>query len=193
MLCPPGCLPDEEIYRAFSRQAQTTIMTVSRAAAQRINGIVVEQRFAGKQPLSNVPCAVVAGGPPILLYAGMSIVINENRDKASGIINEQDATLVSSHGHTLILRFPDDKQAFVYPVTHYVEGEGDVTQYPLTPAYATTISKSQGQNLKLLLVWLDCPVVPAGLAYVALSRVRRKANLSVIQPMLASQMTPVHA
>ena len=100
LLCPPGCLTDEDIYRAFSRQAQTTIMTVSRATAQRINGIVVEQLFAGKQPLSNVPCAQVAGGPPILPYAGMSIVINKNRDKASRIVNGQDATLVSSHGHT---------------------------------------------------------------------------------------------
>ena len=127
VLCPAGCLADEDIYRAFSRQAQTSIMTVSRAAAQRINGIVVEKLFAGKQPLSNVPCAKVAGGLPILPYAGMSIVINENRDKASRIVNGQDATLVSSQGNTLILRFPDDQQAFVYPVTHYVEGEGDVT------------------------------------------------------------------
>ena len=70
VLCPAGCLADEDIYRAFSRQAQTSIMTVSRAAAQRINGIVVEKLFAGKQPLSNVPCAQVAGGPPILPYAG---------------------------------------------------------------------------------------------------------------------------
>ena len=191
VLCPGGCLADDDIYRAFSRQAHTTIMTVSRAAAQRINAIVVEQLFAGKQPLSNVPCGQVAGGPPILPYAGMSIVINENRDKASRIVNGQDATLVSVQGKTLILRFPDDQQAFIYPVTHYVEGEGDFTRYPMTPAYARTISKSQGQNLRHLLVWVDCPLLPAGLAYVALSRVRRKAEISVMQPMLASQLTPV--
>ena len=191
VLCPGGCLADDDIYRAFSRQAHTTIMTVSRAAAQRINAIVVEQLFAGKQPLSNVPCGQVAGGPPILPYAGMSIVINENRDKASRIVNGQDLTLVSAQGNTLILRFPDDQQAFIYPVTHYVEGEGDVTRYPMTPAYARTISKSQGQNLRHLLVWVDCPLLPAGLAYVALSRVRRKAEISVMQPMLASQLTPV--
>ena len=193
VLCPAGCLADDDIFHAFSRQAHTTIMTVSRAAAQRINGIVLERLFAGKQPLSNVPCAQVAGGPPILPYAGMSIVINENRDKASRIVNGQDATLVSAQGNTLILRFPDDEQAFIYPVTHYVEGEGDVTRYPMTPAYARTISKSQGQNLRHLLVWLDCPLFPAGLGYVALSRVRRKADFSVMQPMLASQLTPVQA
>ena len=154
---------------------------------------MVEQLFAGKEPLSNVPCAQVAGSPPILPYAGMSIIITENRDKASRIVNSQDATLVSVQGTTLILHFSDDQQAFLYPVTHYMEGEGDVTRYPMTPAYARTISKSQGQNLRHLLVWLDCPLVPAGLRYVALSRVRRKADLSIMQPMLASQLTPVQA
>ena len=135
----------------------------------------------------------MAGGPPILPYAGMSIVINKNRDKASRIVNGQDATLTSVQGNTLILRFPDDQQVFIYPVTHYMEGEGDVTRYPMTPAYTRTISKSQGQNPRHLLVWLDCPLVPAGFAYVALSRVRRKADLSIMQPMLASQLTPVQA
>ena len=166
-------------------------MTVSRAAAQRINNIVVQELFAGKEPLTNIPYAAVAGGAAVLPFAGMSIVINENRDKACRIVNGQGATLVSSQGNTLILRFPDDEQAFLYPVTHFVEGEGDVTRYNLTPAYTRTISKSQGQNLKQHLLWLDCPIVPAGLAYVALSRVQRKADLSIMQPMLACQLKPV--
>ena len=68
-----------------------------------------------------------------------------------------------------------------------------MTSYPFTPAYARTICKSQVQNLKHLLVWLDCPTVPPGLAYVALSRVRKKADLSVLQPMQASQLMPVSA
>ena len=169
VLCPSGFVSDEELYQAFNRQSQTSVMTVSRAAAQRINRIVVQQLFAGKEPLSDVACAAVSGGPPILPYAGMKIVINENRDKASRIVNGQDATLVSAQANTIILRFPDGDQAFVYLLTHHVKGEGDVTRYPFSSAYARTISKSQGQNLKHLLVWLDCPVVPARLAYVALS------------------------
>jgi len=109
VLCPAGCLTEEEIFRTFSRQAQTSIMTVSRAAAQRINAIVTQQLFAGKQALSDVPCAAVAGGALIQPYAGMSIVIDENHDKASRIVNGQDATLLSSHGKTPILRFPNQK------------------------------------------------------------------------------------
>ena len=81
---------------------------------------------------------------------------------------------------------------FVYPVTHDVEGQGKVTTYPLTPAYVTTICKCQGQTTRYLLVWLDSAYVPAGLAYVALSRVRRKQDISILQPMKSSQVTPVN-
>lgn len=121
----------------------------------------------------------------------MKIVITENRDKSSRIVNGQEATVVSSHRNTLVIQFPDQQKAFVYPVTHQVEQEGQVTSYPITPAYARTISKCQGQNIRHLLVWLDSLLVPAGLAYVALSRVRRKQDISILQPMKSSQVTPV--
>ena len=51
--------------------------------------------------------------------------INENRDKGAQIINGQDASLVSSHRKTIIVQYPDGKRAFIYPVTHHVEGEGE--------------------------------------------------------------------
>lgn len=121
----------------------------------------------------------------------MRIVITENRDIASRIVNGQDATILSNHGNTLLIELPDKKRAFIYPVTHDVEGQGVITSYPCTPAYARTICKSQGQNLKHLVVWLDCPTVPPGLAYVALSRIRKKSDLSILQAMAASQMVPV--
>ena len=123
VLCAAGHLEDEQIFHAFNHNSDTTIMTVSRAAAERVNRVLVDKLFAGCQPLSNVPCAAVAAGAAILPFRGMRIVINENRDKASRIVNGQDATLVSSEGHTIILRFPDGEQAFVYPVTHHIEGE----------------------------------------------------------------------
>ena len=118
-------------------------------------------------PQIHVPCASVADGAPILPYRGMQVVITDNRDKACRVVNGQEATLIFNHT-TLLIQYHDGERAFVYPVTHF-ESKGDVTRYPITPGYARTISKSQGQNLKHLLMWLDCNTVPAGLAYVALS------------------------
>ena len=113
----------------------------------------------------------------------MKVLITENRVKTSRIVNGQEATVVSYHRNTLLVQFPDQQRAFVYPVTHHVQGQGEVTTYPLTPAYATTISKCQGQNIRHLLVWLDSTLVPPGLAYVALSRVGRKQDISILQPL----------
>lgn len=106
-------------------------------------------------------------------------------------MNGQEATVVSSHHNTLLIQFTDQQRAFVYPITHHLEGQGEVTTYPISPAYATTICKCQGQNIQHLLVWLDCPLVPTGLAYVTLSRVCRKQDISILQPMKSSQVTPV--
>lgn len=147
VLCATGLLDNHEVYCAFSNCRDTTIMTVSRAAAQRVNRIMAEKLFASKEPLSTVPCAGVAGQDQIL---------QENWDKAARIVNGQQAKVVNSHGKSITLEFPDGQRAFAHPVTHHVDGEGDVTQCPFTPPYARTIWKSQGQNLKHLLVWLDC-------------------------------------
>ena len=163
------CTAGDQIYAAYDRSQDTSIMTVSRAVAQRVNQIMVSRDFFNQPPLSTVPCAAVAHGQLIPPNRRMRIVIIENRDKTCHTVNGQDAVLVSGHNTSLLIQFPDNKRGFVYPVTHHVEGEGDVTRYPFTPAYARTICRSQGQNLQHLLVWLDCPTVPPGLAYVALS------------------------
>lgn len=77
----------------------------------------------------------------------------------------------------LVIEFPDNELTFIHSVTHAVDGEGNMTTYPFTLAYARTICKSQGQNLKHPLLWLDYPTVPISLAYIALSWVCKKADL----------------
>ena len=193
VIYPRGPLQDEQLYKAFSQQSDTLIMTVSRFASQRINRVVCEKLFAEKEPLSKVPCSNVFGQDCLLPYKGMRVVITENRDKAARIVNGQHAKIVNSQGNTILLEFPDSQKAFVHPVTHHVEEQRDITTYPFAPAYSTTICKCQGQNILKHLIWLDCPIVPPGIAYVALSRVRRKSDLSVMQPMEIAQVTPVNA
>ena len=59
----------------------------------------------------------MANGEAILPYKGMQIIITENRDKGCRIVNGQDATLVHSHGKTVVVEFPDKERAFIHPVT----------------------------------------------------------------------------
>ena len=127
VLCPSGIFADEDIFHAYSNTADTVIMTVSRAAAQRVNQVIVDKLFAGQASLSQVPCALVADGAEILLHHGMQIVIMENRDKVCRVVNGQEATLVSNHNNRLVIQYHDGKRAFMYPVTHFEEGKGDLT------------------------------------------------------------------
>ena len=120
----------------------------------------------------------------------MKVLFTENRDKAARIINGQEATIISAQNNTIILRLPEGQRVFVYPVTHIVD-DRPVTYYPFTPAYAQTITKSQGQNITHLTVWLDSDLVPAGTAYVGLSRVCKRHNISFLQAIYSHQVTPV--
>ena len=128
VLCPPGELTDEQLWQAFQSHSDVSIMTVSRRGAQRLNNIVVQHVFANKIPLSDIPCSSVADSTPILPYCGMKIVITENRDKGMKIVNGKEATIISSHGNTILVRFPENDRAFVYPVTH-CEEDGNVLHY----------------------------------------------------------------
>ena len=145
VLCPKGQLTDRQIWTAFQSHPNSTVMTVSRKGAQRINTIVVGQLFQG-HPLTNIPCACVADSQPIFPHRNMSVIFTEKCDKAARLMNSQQATILFSQNNTIILRLPEGQQVFVYPVTH-MEDDGPVTRYPFTPAHAQTIIKAPGQNI----------------------------------------------
>lgn len=53
------------------------------------------------------------------------------------------------------------------------------TQFPIRPAFAITINKSQGQTLEHVGLYLNEPVFTHGQLYVAMSRVTNKKNLKI--------------
>ena len=189
VLCPEGELSDENIWQAYQKHSDTTIMTVSRKAAHHINDIIVRHLFPGR-PLNTIPCASAVESNPIFPQKHMEVIFTENRDKAARIVNGQQATILGSENNTIILSLPEGQRVFVYPVTH-VHNDTHTTRYPFSPAYAQTITKSQGRNIRHPIIWLDCDTVPPGTGYVGLSRVRARSSISLLQPIRAHQLTPV--
>ncbi|XP_055871668.1 uncharacterized protein LOC129923663 [Biomphalaria glabrata] len=55
-------------------------------------------------------------------------------------------------------------------------------QFPVTPAFAMTVHKSQGQTFQFVGVDLRVPVFMHGMLYVAFSRVKRQSCLKVLLP-----------
>ena len=189
VLCPEGELSDEDIWQAYQKHSDATIMTVSRKAAHRINDIIVRHLFPGR-PLTTIPCASAVDSNPIFPHKHMKVIFTENRDKAARIVNGQQATILGCENNTIILSLPEGQRVFVYPVTH-LHNDTHTTRYPFSPAYAQTITKSQGRNIRHLIIWLDCDTVPPGTGYVGLSRVRARSSISLLQPIRAHQLTPV--
>ena len=189
VLCNEGELSDEDIWHTYQQNSDATIMTVSRKAAQRINKIIVHHLFPGR-PVSNIPCASVVESNSIFPHKHMEVIFTENRDKAVRIFNGQQATILGCENNTIILSLPEGQRVFVYPVTH-IQNDMHITRYPFSPAYAQTIAKSQGRNIRHLIIWLDCDTVPLGTGYVGLSRVRARSSISLVQPIRAHQLNPV--
>jgi len=56
-------------------------------------------------------------------------------------------------------------------------------QFPVKPAFAMTVHKSQGQTFEYVGVDLRSPVFMHGMLYVAFSRVKRRNSLKILLPV----------
>ena len=60
-------------------------------------------------------------------------------------------------------------------------------QFPIIPAYAVTINKSQGQTFEYVGINLQDPVFSHGQLYVALSRCKKRSNIKIFVKETSSQ------
>ena len=120
------------------------------------------------------------------------MVITQNREKRqNGVVNGQPATAVYREGASVLLLYPKGYISCVYPVT-LIDHEGNRRiVYPFTPAYSSTITKIQGQNMTKIILWLDCEKEPKGAAYVALSLIPKHKDLLFMHKTSVHQYLPV--
>lgn len=150
-------LNDFQLWQALSTQQAHTMVTVSRAAADRVNGVVLNNVFTRSSAITDIPCD--SGTNTFQVYQGMQVMITQNRDKKVGVINGQAATVINAKNRTVHLKLSNGHTVFTHPIT-YVDQQGQrLTTYPFTPSYAMTICKSQGATLEKLLLWLDCTFI----------------------------------
>ncbi|KAI7956604.1 hypothetical protein MJO28_003699 [Puccinia striiformis f. sp. tritici] len=128
----------------------------------------------------------------IKIKIGMPIVVTRNLRIAAGICNGS-RVLVTGIGDTYIcgrlMSGPfvgNDVQLPRVKLHHKSSARAGLSfyhwQFPISPAYAMSVNKSQGQTLSRVGVYLATDVFAHGQLYVALSRVSDVGNLLVVKP-----------
>lgn len=168
---------------------ESTVITVSRKAANRINNVVLTSVLKNSPLLGHVVCDCELGKIPV--YKGMKVMITQNRNKEHSIVNGRIGNVIQIESNTVFLKFRNGNIGHIYPVTTQTENGTLKTVVPFMPAYALTIPKAQGQTLSSCVIWLDSTIVAPGGAYVALSRCKKLKDITFMVPITPSQITPV--
>ena len=168
-------ITDYDIWHTVKDAPDATFLTISRAAANRVNSIVISRMFQEQTPVSKIP--LENDVHDFLPFRDMRVAVTQNLNKRTGVVNGHLARIQNYQNNTLLLQFPNGKTTFTHPVTTTTEDGRSRVHYALNPAYCMTICKTQGANIKKLIVWFDCPTVPTGMGYVALSRVRKSEDI----------------
>ena len=180
---------EQDICTILQTHADFHILTYTRKAACTINRHVINWYTRQTPPIGRLQMDWDDGLCNV--FAGMVVVLTQNRNKDRGFVNGQKAIIRQIHNSTVLVEYEGGIQP-VYPVTQKAqEGQGYIVRYPFMPAYALTIAKAQGQTISKLILWLDIDNVAPGAAYVALSRVRRLEDLKFLCPVNTTQFKPV--
>ena len=182
---------DRDIWAIKQQYPQQTFLTFTREGAAHVNVIVVKHLFDKQTPIAGLPCDNDLQYFPV--YKDMHVFITQNRDKDAGVVNGQSATVVNAERNTILLRLPNGKLVFTYPLTMEKENGTLNTVFLFTPAHATTVCKSLGANLDQVIIWIDSTFAPEGTTYVALSRVRCGTDMKILTPLQIQQFRPVQS
>jgi ATP-dependent DNA helicase PIF1 len=122
--------------------------------------------------------------PEILRLKPGARVMCVKNDFEKGYVNGTLGVVVScSTYEDPVIRLSDGTEVVMPRATWTIEEEGkikaEITQYPLRLAWAITVHKSQGMSLDAIEVDLSRSFEP-GMGYVALSRVRTLAGLTIL-------------
>jgi ATP-dependent exoDNAse (exonuclease V) alpha subunit len=113
-------------------------------------------------------------------------MITRNLDQQSGLVNGVQVVCESIRSHTVSVRMPSGHVHVIPRITCVIApNESGLPfalsrrQFPLTPSYALTVHRVQGQTLKRLGVYFTGEPFCHGLLFTALSRVRSWENVAV--------------
>ena len=182
-------LQEIEPTKLYTHNADVDV--INNGELKKIHGVEVtyEMLSKGRKPLVEALKKSCLAPEQLRLKKGARVMcVKNNFDK--GYVNGTLGVVVScGHGVDPIIRTagtpdcPEGRLVTIEPATWSIDDDGkilaEIAQYPLRLAWAITVHKSQGMSLDAVEVDLRRAFEP-GMGYVALSRVRTLAGLSIV-------------
>lgn len=200
------CFLNDNCVKALTGE-ETTVITFTNAKADDINRKRLASLGGGSMVINDIPKGVVNDGdriaPQVLelnVGARVTMLVNDN---SSGFVNGTMGVVEAIQ----LAAFTDDEDVIVVRdietnATYHVKRHewdihemqvekgtpikkkiGSVKQFPMRLAWAITAHKAQGKTLEKAILMLDGKYRSHGQTYVALSRVKSLAGLTLFKPI----------
>jgi ATP-dependent DNA helicase PIF1 len=118
--------------------------------------------------------------PELVIRMGAQVMITSNLNVKTGIVNGTRGVVVGLLADSISVKILDGRVVKIGPkVNSTAHPKIGRRQYPLIPAWAITIHKSQGQTIDYAEIDLGASIFADGQAYVALSRVKSLEGLFI--------------
>jgi len=170
----------EEIFGEPERDAPMDFSTIVQNTNLSADTFTTE--VFGRQDFPGVPSHC------LVLCPGMVVVLLRNLDHAKGLLNGSRLIIVKVGRNILLARQAGNPLGEVHFIPRIkfdiqiggVDSRITRVQYPVRPAYAVTVHKSQACTLNRVVIDLRKGVFDHGQLYVALSRVRKATDLLLL-------------
>lgn len=118
--------------------------------------------------------------PELTIRLGAQVMITSNLNVKTGIVNGTRGVVVELLAESIGVKLLDGRIVKISPkVTGTSHPKIGRRQFPIIPAWAITIHKSQGQTIDYAEIDLGTSIFADGQAYVALSRVKSLEGLFI--------------
>jgi hypothetical protein len=116
VLCPDGVVHPHRVIEAFQANPDSTLLTFTNDAANKLNTLITSSLYANAQPLRSFQLDSDTYISPI--YKGTKVMITQNRDKPQNLVNGEMASVEICHNATVILKLPGNKLVATNLVTY---------------------------------------------------------------------------